>query len=307
MIEFRNVTRHFGEFVAVRDLSFSVDRGTGITALLGPNGAGKSTTLRLLTGYLKPTGGEILINGLSLNSPEMQVEIKKRIGYLPESAPLYPEMLVSEYLEFSGNARGISPAELPGRIEEMVDRLELGSHFYSPAGILSKGFRQRLALAGSLIHHPEIVILDEPTSGLDPNQIVHIRNIIRDLGKTSTLILSTHIMQEVEDLCDRVIVVSRGSIVADRSMQEMRGDRGGVEILVKVEPALLQTGIHEFDSGMELVHQEQSKDGYYRYSLRLGSRPVEEVFRFIADRGWDVRSFTPSVRSLQDIFHELTG
>ena len=305
MIQFESVTRKFGDFTAVSDLSFEIQRGTGITALLGPNGAGKSTSMRLLTGYLKATRGNIRLNGLSLNNPRNAVEVKKSIGYLPESSPLYPEMLVSEYLAFIGGVRGLKGSDLDRRIQEMTERLELGSHFYTPLGYLSKGFRQRVALAGTLIHDPEIIVLDEPTSGLDPNQISHIRKLIKELGKNRTLLLSTHIMQEVEDLCDRVIVISRGKIVADGSMEELRG-AGSIELVVRGE------GIEGILSGSPLVTTvERSgktlENDFEVFYINPGSSPPEELFRFIAGQGWDVRSFSPGVRSLQDIFQELTG
>ncbi len=306
MIEAKNLTRRYGDFTAVRDVSFSIKSKSGITALLGPNGAGKTTTLRILTGYLKPTSGEISINGMSPADEAELVEMKKQMGYLAETTPLYPEMLVSEYLEFIGKVRGLDGERLEKSAVEMIDKLELGSHFYTPIGLLSKGFRQRVGLAGALIHKPEIIILDEPTSGLDPNQISQIRALIQELGKDSTLILSTHILQEVEDICERVIIINRGSIVADQPMSELRDSHSCVL-------AARGDGIETKLNALDLVKNCRREpapghpDGYGLYICELNENAPEKLFARIADAGWEVREFAPLSRSLEDIFRELTA
>jgi len=305
MIEVKNLTKSFGDFSAVRDVSFKIEKKSGITALLGPNGAGKTTTLRLLTGYLKPTSGQVSVAGLSPQDEDGLVELKRKVGYLPETSPLYPEMLVSEYLAFVGQVRGLFGDALEKAGEEMIEKLELGSHLYSPIGILSKGFRQRVALAGSLIHKPEIIILDEPTSGLDPNQISQIRGLIRDLGKQSILILSTHILQEVQDICNRVIIINRGRIVADDATETLTGSSTyaivakGKDVAEKLKSFSIVKSSHEQKSG-------ELPEGYRRFVCDLKTDEPQKLFSEISASGWEVREFSPVSRSLQEIFQELT-
>lgn len=310
MIEVQGLSKSYGDFPALQDVSFSIQKDHGITALLGPNGAGKTTTMRLLTGYLEPTAGSIRIDGRDLADEQQRLEMKRNIGYLPETTPLYPEMLVSEFLEFSGRVRGLSGEALEARARDMIEKLELGSHLYSPIGILSKGFRQRVALAGTLIHEPGVIILDEPTSGLDPNQISHIRMLIKSLSRTATLILSTHILQEVEDICDRVIIVSRGRIVADAPTTELRSlpsvrivARGASSEAVasKLKDSNLVRSCRP-DAGTATV-----PEGFTAIICELSGERPEELFKYVASQGWDVREFAPLKRSLQEIFGELTA
>jgi ABC-2 type transport system ATP-binding protein len=194
-------------------LAFKCERGK-ITGLLGPNGAGKTTTMRILAGFLKSSEGRVEYDGFDFNQDEIQ--IKKRLGYLPESAPLYADMIVQEYLEFMAQARAFLSSKILISIHRVVDLCKLESHLYSPIHQLSKGFKQRVALAGTLIHDPDFIILDEPSSGLDPNQITIIRHLIQKLGKDKTIILSTHILQEVIEVCDQVVILSKGKVVLDR-------------------------------------------------------------------------------------------
>jgi len=306
MIEVKGVSKNFGDFQALHNLNFRIDGQSGLTALLGPNGAGKTTTMRLLTGYLRPTSGEIFLDGLSVRDDNDLVEIKKRIGYLPEHSPLYPEMLVSEFLQFTGRVRGVSGTELETRAEELVELLELESHFYSPIGILSKGFRQRVALAGSLIHNPDVIILDEPTSGLDPNQIQGIRRLIRTLGQTKTVILSTHILQEVEDVCERVIIIHRGSVVANEVTASLRSVHS-CSIVARGDG--IKETLLSFD-GVRSVWSEENTalpEGFVRYVCQLNENKPERLFSLIAAKGWEVREFRPLERSLEEIFRELTN
>ncbi len=304
MIELKGVHRSYGNFLAVQNLSFSVSSSTGITALLGPNGAGKSTTMKLMTGYLSTSEGEIRINGLSPSNPDEILPLKKQIGYLPETSPLYPEMFVSEYLEFIGRIHGLTGDRLGKRFRNMVDALELSSHLYSPISILSRGYRQRVALAGALIHDPDIIILDEPTSGLDPNQITHIRGIIRDLGKSKTVILSTHILQEVEDVCENVLIIHRGVLVANDRKSNLTNVRScliearGKDILTTLRSIPLVSSVEESDS----VHGD-----FKRYTCSMREDQPEKLFASVADRGWEIREFRPLSRSMQEIFRELTA
>lgn len=305
MIEARNLTKSFQDFVAVRDISFQIDKGSGITGLLGPNGAGKTTTMRLLTGYYQPNSGEVEIAGVKLKDESTKLEIKQKVGYLPESSALYPEMLVSEYLAFIGEVRGIMGKKLRDKCDEMTEKLELGSHLYSPIGILSKGYKQRVALAGTLIHDPEVIILDEPTSGLDPNQITQIRALIRSLAQKCTVVLSTHILQEVEDVCDRVIIISRGKVVADQKTSSLR-QRMGYSLIAKgVDVAKLNSS--GLLNGVEEAKTADLPDGYANYLCNLKEDNGEKLFSFVAQQGWEVKEFVRLTRSLEDIFRELTN
>ena len=218
MIEARGLSKLYGEFAAIRDVSFSVAQGQ-VAAFLGPNGAGKSTTLKVLTGYLSPSAGTARIGGLDVVSH--RIEAAARIGYLPENGPLYPEMTPLELLEFFGSARGLSPDRLKRRIDEVVGQCHLEAVLEKSIFKLSRGYRQRVGMAQALLHEPDILIMDEPTSGLDPNQIRDVRQLIRGLGETKTILISTHILQEVEAMVDHVILVNEGRVVFDGTVDEM--------------------------------------------------------------------------------------
>jgi ABC-2 type transport system ATP-binding protein len=219
MIEALGLTKIYGKFRAITDVSFSVPRGQ-VCAFLGPNGAGKSTTMKILTGYLTPTSGAARIAGIDVNTSRM--DALERLGYLPENGPLYPEMTPLGLLRFFGNARGMDSGRLNNRISEVVQRCALDAVIEKPIGKLSKGYRQRVGMAQVLLHEPDVLIMDEPTTGLDPNQISEVRRMIRELGREKTVLLSTHILQEVEAMADRVLFVSRGRIVYDGTPAEMR-------------------------------------------------------------------------------------
>jgi len=219
MIQAEKLTKHFGDFVAVEDVSFRVPKGQ-VAAFLGPNGAGKTTTMRLLTGYLAPTSGTAKICGLDIFTDKL--EVLQHVGYLPENGPLYNEMTPREILKFFGSARGLSNAKLKDRIEDLIGLCALGEILDKPVFKLSRGNRQRVGMAQALLHEPEVLILDEPTAGLDPNQIRAVRQMIRALAKDRAILLSTHILQEVEAVADRVIFISDGRIVFDGTPAEMR-------------------------------------------------------------------------------------
>ncbi len=310
MIETEGISKRYGDFPALQDISFQVGKEHGITALLGPNGAGKTTAMRLITGYLTPNEGKISVGGLEMNEKN-RVAIKRRIGYLPETTPLYPEMLISEYLQFIGQVRGLAGEELEERAAEMVELLQLGSHLYSPITVLSRGFRQRVGIAATLIHKPDYLVLDEPTSGLDPNQIQHIRGVIRELGRQYTLILSTHILQEVEDICDRVIIISRGRVVADEPTEVLRSAQA-CRVVARGQDVV--GTLKQLDFVKE-CRQEQAvglPEGYHAYACELDSDRPQDLFSYIAQqgiaqKGWEVREFAPVSRSLQEVFQELTA
>lgn len=302
MLRVENLTRKFQDKVAVNNISFSVKPGV-ITGLLGPNGAGKTTTMRLLTGFLEPSSGSILYDEKSFT--EDPIEVQKKLGYLPESAPLYQDMLISEYLDYMADIRGVATENKPTRIQKMIDICELSSHLHTPISFLSKGFKQRVALAGTLVHDPEIIILDEPTSGLDPNQISQIRTLIRGLGKEKTLILSTHILQEVEDICDEVIIINQGKIVANSSVKNLHSDHA-VSILVNGD---LQQVKSLFTSSPFLSVEELSEmkeENFKGYLVHMEELKPELVFSTLAKSNLQVRELKVFKRSLESIFEELT-
>jgi ABC-2 type transport system ATP-binding protein len=305
MITVQGITKRFGEITAVNNISFSIREGE-ITGLLGPNGAGKTTTLRMLTCYLKPDSGVISIG--KYNVDDDPVEVRKIIGYLPESAPVYNDMLVYDYLAYIAEVRGI---DAPGRIAEMGALCGINDVMHMLIGNLSKGYRQRVGLAQSMIHDPDILVLDEPTSGLDPNQIIEIRNLIREIGKKKTIILSTHILPEVEATCDRVIIIDRGNIVADDRTENLQAVSGGERrVLVSVSgpdyPTLAGalskisgvTGVDEVP-GSEMVSARITAGG------NTEIRP--DIFRMASANNWILYEMVQEHRSLERVFGELTG
>lgn len=224
MIEADGLTKVYGNFAAIQDISFQIMAGE-VVAFLGPNGAGKSTTMKILTGYLAPTSGTARIAGMDVATH--RIDTAARIGYLPENGPIYPEMTPRELLRFFGEARGLEPKLLGDRLAAVVESCALESVFDKPLGKLSKGYRQRVGMAQVLLHEPEVLIMDEPTSGLDPNQIKHVRDTIRQLGETKTILLSTHILQEVEAMADRVVMINEGRVVFQGTPQELKGKGDG--------------------------------------------------------------------------------
>jgi ABC-2 type transport system ATP-binding protein len=239
MIEAVSLSKFYGSFAAVRDVSFAVPQGQ-VCAFLGPNGAGKSTTMKILTGYVAPTGGTARIAGIDVRT--RRLEAAERLGYLPENGPLYPDMTPLGVLKFFGRARGLAGARLRDRIEHVVSRCALSAVIEKPVHKLSKGYRQRVGMAQVLLHEPDVLIMDEPTSGLDPNQIREVRRLIRELGQTKTILLSTHILQEVEAMCNRVLFINEGRLVFDGTPQELA-----------VEQRDLDERFHELSRGAQLT------------------------------------------------------
>ena len=256
MIEVQNITKCYGKQFAVTDLSFSVSSGE-IVGLLGPNGAGKSTTIKMLTGYLAPTEGQVLINGINpLASP---LETQSQIGYLPENAPLYPDMSVYSYLEFIGNVRNLGKNQIARAIQTVAQSCKLQDRIHQSIGTLSKGFRQRVGLAQALLHEPKIVILDEPTTGLDPNQIIEIRELIQQLGKKHTILLSTHILSEVQSTCDRVIILHSGEKIADGLVQDIiLQTQGGSLMVVSFGLRDIELPVKQIQNSLSLIEGVQS-------------------------------------------------
>ncbi|AXR69869.1 ABC transporter ATP-binding protein [Leptospira mayottensis] len=297
-ISVSQLSKFFPGKTAVSDLSFEIPKGR-ITGLLGPNGAGKTTTLKLLTGSLHPNQGTIRYDGLDLL--KNKIEIQKKIGYLSESSPIYWNLTVFEYLSFLGKAKGISVKDLREKIDFVSSLLKLKT--VSPIGLLSKGFRQRVALAGALIQDPEYIILDEPSSGLDPIQIAELKQLIRILGKSKTILLSSHILQEVEDLCDHVLVLSEGKLIADSSLVSISR---GKDSLVLAETDLDTLKILFSDTDYEIETTGKSEDSFLEFRIRSHNMSSEKIFQFLKKASFQVRSLTPEKNSLESVFQSLT-
>jgi ABC-2 type transport system ATP-binding protein len=310
-IAVRNLTKYYGTEKAVNDISFDVKTGE-ILGFLGPNGAGKTTTMKIITCYMPPNAGAVEVEGLDI--AEHSLEVRKKIGYLPELNPLYMDMNVVEYLDYSARLHGLKSDILRSRLKEMIDVCGIGEVRHKDIGELSKGFRQRVGLAQAMIHDPEVLILDEPTSGLDPNQIVEIRNLIRKLGRAKTVVLSTHILSEVQATCDRVIIINDGAIVADGTLARLQQDfRGSEKILleIKADVGNAMTDIYpKFKNipNVESVEYDGQEGGSHKFSLHTvkGSDIREDVFRRVVSEKWVLMEMSRKVTSLEEVFHKLT-
>ncbi len=311
MIEVSHVSRNFGDFRAVNDVSFSIPTGQ-IVGLLGPNGAGKTTTMRMITGFLAPSAGSILIDGIDVS--ENPVEAKKKIGYMPESAPLYGEMIVEDYLRYIANIYGQNPEE---KLPLLCKECGLKEVMSKNISELSRGNRQRVALAHALMNDPEILILDEPTSGLDPNQVEDVRDIIREIGKTRTVIVSTHILSEVETICSRAIIISGGKLVADSSIEELKNSIGTSSTVYVTlggdgeKAAALAKSL----AGVSGVSVNALADGTAGTTANLSQlvvsvngdaeiRPL--LIKKLVEGGFDLYEAAINQNTLEDVFHTLT-
>lgn len=306
-ITIENLTKRYGPQKAVNDLSFKVKTGE-ILGFLGPNGAGKSTTMKMITGYLGISEGDITIGGHSVKAdPDIT---KKHIGYLPENNPLYLEMPVIDYLYFCAELQGLKKQMIPDRVREMILLCGLHAEKHKNIGELSKGYRQRVGLAQAMIHDPEILILDEPTTGLDPNQIIEIRKLIRNLGKEKTVILSTHILPEVEATCDRILIINKGKIVADGTADTLRQQAQGQE--------MLHITIEDEDDSNIIIPALQALPsvamadyhGRQHNTFEVQSKPSQSsrraIFQLCVERQWTLTEMTPLETKLEDIFRNLT-
>jgi ABC-2 type transport system ATP-binding protein len=302
-----NVTKKYGNQRAVDNISFTVNTGE-IVGFLGPNGAGKTTTMKIITCFMAPSDGDVKVNGISvLENPD---EVKKKIGYLPENNPLYNDMQVLDYLEFVAELQGVPKENIPQRIAEMVKVCGLNEEKHKMIGELSKGYKQRVGLAQAMIHDPEILILDEPTTGLDPNQIVEIRRLIRELGKEKTVILSTHILPEVEATSDRILIINKGKIVADGTADMLRKQAQGTEILrVEISEAddkdKVYSELQKLDTvAMVDILEEEPFKFIVNSKENLSSR--KEIFNLCVENNWVLTEMSPIETKLEDIFRELT-
>jgi ABC-2 type transport system ATP-binding protein len=305
LLTLSNVSKRFDRVVAVDDVSFQVDRGE-VVGFLGPNGAGKSTTMRLITQYYEPDAGDIRLDGIPV--AEHAREAKRRIGYLPENNPLYGDMLVAEYLEFVARLRDLTGAVRRDALDEAVARTQIGDVFYRPIGDLSKGYRQRVGLAQAILHRPDLLVLDEPTEGLDPNQRVEIRRLIGDLGKDRTVVLSTHVLSEVQQTCSRLLVIHRGAIAADGPVDTLtRQAQGAVMVSVEAAGAGIVETLGALD-GVREVTDARERDGRVRLTLAADGatdvRPL--IFDAAKTHGWTLYELHQETGSLEDLFQQLT-
>jgi len=296
-IEVTHLTKFFGEQAAVNDISFTIGKGE-IVAFLGPNGAGKSTTMKMITGYIPSSSGSIKVNGINVNVDDL--ETRKIIGYLPENNPLYTDMYVKEYLHFVGSIYKVK--NLNHRVKEMIDMVGLGIEQNKRIGALSKGYKQRVGLAQAFIHNPEVLILDEPTSGLDPNQLVEIRELIKTIGKEKTVMLSTHIMQEVEAICDRIIIINNGKIVANENQAALDTEPEVQTIYVEFEGTVTRQSLGKIQgvSNVKEFGEGWLIEGSSEYDLR------KTVSKKAQESGWLIMTLTLKKKSLEEVFKELT-
>jgi ABC-2 type transport system ATP-binding protein len=303
MIEVERLSKTYVDVAVVDDISFFVPEGQ-VLGFLGPNGAGKTTTMRMITGFLPPSAGRVVVAGCDLDQDP--VALRRRVGYLPENVPLYPEMRVDEYLRFRADVEEVPRGELRENLEYVVERCLIGDVRRQVIGTLSKGFRQRVGLAGALIHKPPVLILDEPTVGLDPNQIIKIRELIRELGREHTVVLSTHILPEVEQICERVFIIDRGRIVADGAPEELRTRMVGNPVVRVTLSGASDGTVADLAlvPGVEGVTDDG--DGRFRIEHSADTDPREAIFRLAVMRGWVLLELAQEKATLEDVFVRIT-
>ena len=310
-IKVEHLVKRFGHHTAVDDISFTVHSGE-IVGFLGPNGAGKTTTMRVITGFLAPTAGHALVQGVDVL--EDPVQVRRHLGYLPEAAPVYRDMRVADYLDFIGRIRGLARAERVAAVERVTTECGLQERYYQPIGSLSKGYRQRVGLAQALVHSPDILILDEPTSGLDPNQIIEIRNLIREIGARKTIILSTHILSEVQATCDRVLIISQGKLVADGTTEEINARQQGGSLVnvtfapgkVKLKQAVIREAVRSIPGVKRIRDLEVMDPEGHGFQVIADKDVRAELFQFAAQRGLILLELAREASSLEEVFQRLT-
>ncbi len=308
MISVQHLTKRYAGRTAVDDLSFEVEKGE-IVGFLGPNGAGKTTTMRVITSYLPATMGRVTVAGFDVF--EKSIEARREIGYMPENVPLYEDMRVKEYLTFRAKLKGLSGRDARGRVGEVMDLCGVTDVRKKMIGALSKGYRQRVGLADALVHRPKLLILDEPTNGLDPNQIRQVRELIKHLGEQHTILLSTHILTEVEATCKRVIIIDKGKIKASdtpENLQNRLRTAGGIELEIKAHPDSA-TNLIKVLPGVRKVTSEELPEGWVHFTLRVdaGTDQRVELADLAAKNQWPLRELTRKVASLEDVFVEITN
>ncbi|HTP80392.1 MAG TPA: ATP-binding cassette domain-containing protein [Bacteroidota bacterium] len=311
-IAVRNLTKFYGEEKAVDNISFDVKTGE-ILGFLGPNGAGKTTTMKIITCYLPPSSGTVEVD--AFNVADHSLDVRRRIGYLPELNPLYLDMNVVEYLEYCARLHRLRDAPLKSRLREMIELCGLAEVRHKDIGELSKGYRQRVGLAQAMVHDPDVLILDEPTSGLDPNQIVEIRNLIRQLGRAKTVILSTHILSEVQATCDRVIIINAGTIVADGTPDKLRQEFRGTESITLELKARVANAMADIFPKLQAIGSVESVEyggqtgDAHRFAVHTtkGSDVREALFQRAVAENWVILEMSRKATSLEEVFHALTS
>ena len=307
MIKIKELTKKFGDKKVLDKVSFSVGRGE-IVGFLGPNGAGKTTTMKIITGFLSPTRGKVLVDGLDVT--ENSLKIRKKIGYLAEDNPLYEDMKVEEFLKFIGSLKGLKGHKLKEEIKRVEKACGIREVRRSLISELSKGYRQRVGLAQALLGSPDILILDEPTSGLDPNQIIEIRNLIKKIGQEKTVLFSSHILGEVQEVCRRIVIIHKGRIVGEGTAEELaRGQEKKIVYYLKVEgdrDGVLKR-LKKIEGVQKAKIKDKEKEGVYGYKVEVTKDLRKEIFQKITDKGWVILEFSEKKHDLEDIFKELTS
>ena len=308
MIHVESLTKYYNDLCAVDQISFDISKGE-IMGLLGPNGAGKTTTLQILTGFLRPTSGNIRVKNFSIDEDSLQ--IKKLLGYLPESAPLYHDMLVYDYLDYVANIRRIDSSKKISRIRHLADLCGIREVMHKTINELSKGFKQRVGLAHAMMDDPEILVLDEPTSGLDPNQIIEIRDIIKQIGQEKTVILSTHILSEAEATCDRIVIINKGKIVANDTTQTLKQSAGGNNLIsISLQNTEFESVKQQFTSisGILDIVQVSNNNGILNLKLTcMSSADIRgDIYKKVKQTDWILLEMHQETQTLENIFRELT-
>jgi ABC-2 type transport system ATP-binding protein len=305
MIHVEGLTKRYGRSNAIDNISFHINKGE-VVGLLGPNGAGKTTTMKILTCFISATAGKASIDGF--DTFDEPLKVREQIGYLPESCPLYHDMDVRTYLEFAAEVRGVESGKRKGAVEKVISDCDLGKVTNKLIGHLSKGYRQRVGLAQSLIHDPKVLILDEPTSGLDPNQIRDILKLISELGQEKTVIHSTHILSEVEATSDRVLIINNGHIVAQGTPKELMARSSGTTVYVTVKGADAQAALASAPFVAKVDRLGEASEGFQRLMLQARDQKdvAVDVFRFAVEKGWTVSELRSETASLEDVFAKLT-
>jgi ABC-2 type transport system ATP-binding protein len=313
MITVKGLTKRYAHNTAVNDISFEVQKGQ-IVGFLGPNGAGKTTTMRMLTCFLTPSAGTATVAGFDIL--EQPFEVKKRIGYLPETPPVYPEMRIAEYLTFVGRLKGLMGSDLRSRVDYSCERCAIADVKDKIIGKLSKGYRQRVGLAQAIIHNPDVLILDEPTAGLDPKQINETRDLIKSLAGDHTIILSTHILPEVSQTCEQVIIINKGKVVATDSVSNLQGRaRSGESVLLEigarngsVDPVAVQRTLEQVSGVTRVVFREDGqRRAVFEVEGQKGRSLRGDLARAVVESGWDLNELRAASMSLEEIFLQLTG
>ena len=300
----QNVSKIFGSRIAVNDVSFSINKGE-VIGFLGPNGAGKSTTMRLLTSYYTQNSGNIFID--SINTKDSDIETRKKIGYLPESNPLYGEMLVKDYLRLIGDLRDLTKSDYKNNLSNAIDETGIHEYYYSPINQLSKGYRQRVGLAQAILHQPEILILDEPTEGLDPNQRVSMRNLIKSLGEQRTIMLSTHVLQEVETTCSRIILINKGRLIAEGTVDDiLESQNKNQSVELEIIGDNIQSKLNSIDGIKDIELTDNKELKKFHISLEDGADPRKEIFNKAVKENWIIVNMNKTSPKLEDVFKFLT-